>query len=460
MLVITQPGYTDAYYYVTVAERLALGQGLSADFVWNFLEAPPGSELPVASHRFWMPLATVIQAGGIALVGGIVGSFGAAQLATVAVAAAIPVLAYGAARALATGHRAAMVAAALAGLGGAFAPAWVSLDSFAPAAVLGTAFFLMYRRAAAGDLRAGALAGLCVGLLYLARAEGALFGVALLALRSRAGLAGAGVALLIGGAWQVRQILAGYPDDLFARAALLVRYEDFFRLAPPTLDAYLAQWPAALLAKGDALLKNAQTFGLAFAFLLLPGIAVALRRLWGRQEVRAWAGLALLVFLAQSLVWTLHSTRGSYFHSLAALFPFGVALAVAGSRRWAGRPVTAAALAGIASLSIVAVGLWDRAFGPPAAARLAAAQVLPPGRILVSDAAAWRWLSGREAIVMPAEGLAAAGCALARLEPRVLVLEPAHFSAYDEQYRTGETLVESGAIRVFEHRNECRVARR
>lgn len=459
MLVITQPGYTDAYYYVTVAERLALGHGLSADFVWNFLEAPPGSELPVPSHRFWMPLATLIQAAGIALVGGIVGSFGAAQLAIVAVAAAIPAVAYAAARALATGHRAAMVTAAIAGLGGALAPAWVSLDSFAPAAVIGTLFFLLYRRAAAGDVRAGALAGLCVGLLYLARAEGALFGVALLALRSRAGLSGAAVALLIGATWQLRQLSLGYPDDLFARAALLVRYEDFFRLAPPTLEAYLAQWPAALQAKADALVKNAQTFALAFAFLLLPGIVVALRAHLARPEVRAWAGLALLVFLAQSLIWTLHSTRGSYFHSLAALFPFGVALAIAGSRRW--RPtVTVAALAGIASLSVVSVGLWDRAFDPPAAARAAAAQVLPPGRILVIDAAAWRWLSGREAIVTPAEGLSAAGCGFARLEPRVLVLEPVHFSAYDERYRTGEALVESGSIRVFEHRDACRVAGR
>src|SRR5712692_4424450 len=89
----------------------------------------------------------------------------------------------------------ALVAAALAGLGGAFAPGWVSLDAFAPAAVIGTVFFLLYRRAAAGDVRLGAAAGLAAGLLFLARAEGALFGLALLWLmRSpvsrRAGLAG------------------------------------------------------------------------------------------------------------------------------------------------------------------------------------------------------------------------------------------------------------------------------
>lgn len=457
MLVVSHPGYTDAYYYVLVAERVALGQGLTADFVWNLLEAPGQHDLPVASHRFWMPLATLVQAAGIRFVGGLLGSFGAAQLAIVAVAAAIPLLAYHAARSLGTAHRAAMVTAAFAGLGGAFAPAWVSADAFAPAAVLGTSFFLLYRRAAAGDVRAGLLAGLAVGLLYLARAEGALFGLALLALRSRAGLGGAGVALAIGLAWQLRQAALGYPADLLARSALLVRYEDFFRLAPPTLEAYLAAWPEALRAKGDALVTNAVTFLMAFALLLVPGLAVALRRLRTRPEVRAWAGLALLVLLAQSLVWTLHSTRGSYFHSLAAFVPFGVALAVAGSSRWAGRPATVAALAGVAALSVVAVAQWAEAFDGPASRRSAAARSLPPGRVLAIDAAAWRWIAGRETVVTPADGLDVADCALRRIAPRVLVLEPAHFSVYDGRYGSVPR-AEVDGIRIYDHRTQCEVA--
>ena len=460
MLVVSQPGYTDAYYYALVAERVALGQGLTADFVWNFMEVPAFGELPVASHRFWMPLATLIQAAGIRLVGGLVGSFGAAQLAIVAIAAAIPAVAYAAARSLQTTHRQAMLAAAFAGLGGAFAPAWVSLDSFVPAAVLGTAFFLAYRRAALGDIRAGALAGLAVGLLYLARAEGALFGLALLALRSRAGLAGAGVALAIGAAWQLRQVAAGYPTDLFARSAFLLRYEDFFRIAPPTLEAYLAAWPDALRAKGEALLANAITFAFAFLLLLLPGLAVALRRHWARADVRAWGLLALGIFLAQSLVWTLHSTRGSYFHSLAAFVPFGVALAIRGSARWAGRPTAVAALMGVAILSVFSVAQWDEAFNGLARRRMAAVSALPPGTMLAIDGAAWRWISGRRAVVSPADGLDAVACELRRIDPRVLVLEPAHFSAYDERYTSAQPRAEIGGVKVYDYRSECELARR
>ena len=460
MLVVSQPGYTDAYYYAVVAERLALGQGLTADFVWNFMEAPGFQDLPVASHRFWMPLATVIQAVGIRLVGGLIGSFGAGQLAIVLVAAVIPAVGYLAARSFGGTHRQAMLAAAFAGLGGAFAPAWVSVDSFAPAAVLGTAFFLLYRRAAAGDVRAGALAGLAVGLLYLARAEGALFGLAFLALRSRAGLAGAGTALAIGLAWQLRQVAVGYPADLFARSAFLLRYEDFFRIAPPTLDAYLLSWPEALRAKGEALATNALTFAFGFMLILLPGIAVAMRRLGRRADVRAWAALSLCVFLAQSLVWTLHSTRGSYFHSLAAFVPFGVALAVVGSARWAGKPTSVAALTGIALLSIVAIAQWDESFNGLARRRMAAVSALPPGRVLAIDGAAWRWISGRPTVVSPADGLEAVACELRRIDPRVLVLEPAHFSAYDDRYTAGSPRADVGGVKVYDYRSECELARR
>ena len=459
MLVVSQPGYTDAYYYTLVAERVALGQGLTADFVWNFLEAPGSGDLPIASHRFWMPLATLIAAAGIRFAGGIVGTFGAAQLAIVALAAAIPAVTYAASRSLGATHRAALVAAAVAGLGGLFAPGWVSIDSFAPAAVAGSAFFLLYRRAAAGDAGAGALAGLAVGVLYLARTEGALFGLALLALRSRAGLAGVGVALAIGVAWQLRQLALGYPADLFARSALLVRYEDFFRLAPPTLEQYLAAWPEVLSAKGQALVTNAATFAMAFALILLPGLALAVRGRWARADVRAWSGLAALVFLAQSLVWTLHSTRGSYLHSLAAFLPFGVALAVAGSARWSARPLAAAAVAAVAAISAFAVVQWGETFNPVYERRTAIVGALPPGRLIAIDAAAWRWVSGRPSLVTPADGLDEAACELRRADPRVLVLEPAHFSAYDAQYRAGAATAERDGIRIYNYRSRCEVAR-
>jgi hypothetical protein len=339
-----------------------------------------------------------------------------------------------------------------------FAPGFVSADSFAPAALLGTLFFIAFVHAAAGSVRAAVIAGVVVGLLYLARSEGALFGLPLLALAvrpgtRRAGAAGSVVALAIGVAWFARNMSLG-TDDLVARAVLLTRYEDFFTFGTriglgggivgpmDRLSVFLSAWPAVLAAKGAALVTNLITAIFAFMLLFGPLAAAAALSLRARPHVRAWSGLLILLFLVESLVFTLHSTRGSYFHSLAALFPFGIALAVAGAERLASTRaprIAGAWLAGAlvltAVLSFGAVVQWDAAFTPVARARIAAASAIPSGPILAIDAAAWRVITGRPAIVTPSEGYWVAECVALRYGAKWLVLESAHFSAYDSWYR-------------------------
>jgi hypothetical protein len=450
-LVVVQPGYTDAYYYADVAKRLADGQGLSAAFIWNFLEATPGGALPVPSHRFWMPLATVLQSIGISILP-FLDAFGAAQAIEIFIACFIPVVAYRATRTLGASIDLALVAAVLAGLGGAFAPGWVSLDAFAPAAIIGTLFFIAYGRAARGNSDAGAVAGILVGLLFLARAEGALFGLPLLALvrapRTRAGgIAGSVIALGIGLGWLVRDATLGTDPQLFARTVLLVRYEDFFATQAPTWAAFVAALPDVLAAKVAALGVNAITFAFAFGLLLVPGIVAAIRARRADPAVRAFAVLAGLVFLLQSLVVTLHSTRGSYFHSLAAFLPFGVALGTVGTASLIGRlergprmlslARTAAAGGVIAAivLSTFAVMQWDTAFNVPYRARAAQAALIPSGRFMAIDAAAWRWIARRPTVVTPADLSPCAIDRASRSAVKWLVLERTHFSAYDGLYR-------------------------
>jgi hypothetical protein len=446
---VAQPGYTDAYYYSVVASRLAHGEGLTADFIWNFLEAPNFEALPIASHRFWVPLATTLQAGGIALLGGLLGEFRAAQAAVIAVAAFLPAVTYAAARSLDVSPRYPLGAAAVVGLGGVFAPGLVAADSFAPAALIGTLFFIAFRRAEGGSVRAGALSGLLVGLLYLARAEGALFGLALLALAARplsrtAGVAGSVVALAIGGAWFARDLSLG-AGDLLARSVLLARYEDFFRMASPSLAEFANALPDALVAKASALVTNGLTAVIVFLILLGPLAAVSAWRLRARPDVRAWSALLALVFLAQSLLWTLHSTRGSYLHSLAAFFPFGIALAAAGAQRVlatreaaVSRVWAIGALALAMAISAGSIVQWDAAFNAATRARVAALDAIPPGPFMAIDAAAWRYLSGRPVIVTPADGGVDFGCAAALYGARSVVLESAHFRAYNAIYNEAE----------------------
>jgi hypothetical protein len=461
--VVTQPGFTDAYYYVDVARRLAHGEGLTADFIWNFLEAPRLEALPVPSHRFWMPLATVVQAGGIAALEPILGTFRSAQAAIIAVSAFVPTAAYVSARSIGASSRAGLVAAALAGLGGfAFAPAWVTLDSFAIAALVGTSFFVTFTRAAAGDVRAGAIAGALVGLLFLARAEGALFGVALLVLALRrstraAGIAGSGVALAIGLAWLARGLaLPGSPAIALVKGVFLVRYEDFFALTPSgTADL------ATLIGVRLSALWSDLVVALAalLLFLAVP-LWLGLRAGWRFPAVRAFGGLALLIYVAEGVVWPLHATRGSYFHSLAAFYPFAMALVAVGGDAWlarldltARRLTTYGTLLAVLALAVFGLSNWDASFNETYRARVAALDLIPPGPFLAIDAAAWRWISDRSVLVSPADGPETAACVAIHYRVQSLVLEPAHFSAYQSLYDgTGSPWfgqrAERGGIRV------------
>jgi hypothetical protein len=391
-----------------------------------------------------MPLATIVQATGIAALEPILGTFRSAQAAIIAVAAFVPAAAYVAARSIAASSRAALVAAALAGLGGfTFAPAWVTLDSFAIAALVGTMFFVAFARAAAGDVRAGAIAGALVGLLFLARAEGALFGVALLVLVLRrssrvSGIAGSAVALAIGLAWFVRGlVLPGSPATALAKGVFLVRYEDFFALTPSgTADL------ASLIGVRVSALGSDLVVALAalLLFLAVP-LYLGLRAGWRLAAVRAFAALALLIYLAEGLIWPLHATRGSYFHSLAAFFPFAMALVTLGGETWlarldqsARRLATYGTLGAVLVLAVFGLTNWDASFNEPYRARVAALDLIPPGPFLAIDAAAWRWISDRSVLITPADGPERAACVAIAYRVQSLVLEPAHFSAYQSLY--------------------------
>lgn len=467
-VIVSLPGYTDAYYYADIARHLAAGHGLVADFVWSPVEAPGLAPLPIPSNRFWMPLASVVQAAGIALFGASLGSFRAAQLVVIVIAAFVPLVTYLAARSLGAAERWSLLAAALAGIGGLFAPAWVTLDSYGLAALLGTAFFLTFGRAASyADARAGAIAGLAVGLLFLARAEAALFGLAPLALAivprtRRAGIAGSAVALAIGLAWLARNAAVGGAGDVLARSALLVRYEDFFALGGPTVYAFASALPTVVAAKVAALGTNLVTFLFSFALLPVVALVAGARSLWHRPEVRTYVALAAIVFLAQSLVWTLHSTRGSYVHSLSAFLPFGFALAAAGGQSLLDRLSSGAralavgtALAATVLIALAALAQFDATFVASERARRDAVELIPPGPFLAIDASAWRWIADRPVIVTPADGLDAALCMATTYGARSVVLEAAHFSAYDDLYRGAATVpwlgqpLERGAIRIY-----------
>jgi hypothetical protein len=118
------------------------------------------------------------------------------------------------------------------------------------------------------------------------------------------------------------------------------------------------------------------------------------------------------------------------------------------------RLAAAAGVLGALVLSSFALSQWDASFNPPYRARADAVSAIPPGPFLAIDAAAWRWIADRPAIVTPSDGVAAGLCAVAERGARAIVLEPVHFSAYQSLWDGSalfglEAPVTSGIFRIY-----------
>ena len=143
-------------YYVGVARNIVEGRGLVTDAMWSY--ATPPLVLPKPAFELWMPLASLLAALPMALLGA---TFGSAQLSSVLVGAAVAPLAWLIGRDAAGRHgldgRRTMGIAVTAGLGaGLSAPlltATMGPDSSTPFTVLILAGCLFVPGALAGRLR-------------------------------------------------------------------------------------------------------------------------------------------------------------------------------------------------------------------------------------------------------------------------------------------------------------------
>jgi hypothetical protein len=115
---------------------------------------------------------------------------------------------------------------------------------------------------------------------------------------------------------------------------------------------------------------------------------------------------------------------------------------------------TYGSLLAVLALAVFGLTNWDASFNGPYRARVAALDAIPPGPFLAIDAAAWRWISDRSVVIGPADGPEIAACVAIRYRAQSLVLEPAHFSAYQSLYDGAGSSwfglsAERGGIRVF-----------
>jgi hypothetical protein len=375
------PGYMDAEYYLATGSQIAAGRGWVEPFVWNFLANP--ALLPAPSHAYWMPLASLVAAASMSLIGN---GFRAAQIAFVLIAAALPVVTAGTSVALRGGRQGFWLAGILALLPGLFAPYMANTDTFALFGVVGgAAFWLM---AMTGETRRWILwlgIGTLIGLGHLARADGVLLWMPAIfvLVRSRgqraqhAGLALAGYGLvMVPWLWRNLNVFGTILPPGTSRTLWLLNYDELF-LYPADLLTPARWWASGIAAITSARLgaigTNLQTvLAVNGAILLWP---LAILGGWARRRdlgVQAAALYFASLFGAMSLVFPFAGARGGFFHSSTAVMPMlwsltaiGVEVAAAAAPRWrwnADRSrtlFTVVALALAAGLS--AWALWGKA---------------------------------------------------------------------------------------------------
>jgi len=441
----TQPMYTDAYYHFNAATRLARGDGFVEDYLWNYLDAPV--ELPAPSHRYWMPLTSMLAALGMAAVGA-PDDYDAAQAPFILLAAGAALVAYETTRMLGGNRRKAWIAGLLTASGGFFAPRWGAIDTFAPYAVIGSLALLCSGKALMrreGHSRYWVLAGCVAALGHLTRPEGLLVFISVCFAAFPAG----GLVDLIR---RRERAVCLKPLLLVSVSYLLVMLPWFLRnvtalgLVVPTGGLHgigfsqydeLFRYSAAAvpaLALDNVILRllevrwTAALHGIA-TFIAVEGLIVLapfmligwwLRR--GHPLLRGFSALAIGVHVTMILGFPLQSYHGGLFHAVAALFPFWMALGVLGLdaavdwvalRRRSWNAEQAKRVFSIAALGFGAlISLWiahsskvdDGQEMPSIYTELRA--LLPSGaRVMINDPARLYYHLGRGGVTIPSESV-------------------------------------------------------
>ena len=369
-LLVPWPPYTDAAYYDMVAQQLATGHGFTAPVIWSFLEIgsriPADPSLPVPSNGHWMPLTSVVAAGGMALFGP---GWRAGQVPMVLLSTALVPFTYVVGWQLWRSRTVALGGATLALLSGPLLIAAPLVANYAVFGVCGAAALYASCRAVSAR-RAGpwlVAAGLACGLATLTRVDGLLLTVApavawLLRLERRSvvvalgwGFGSAAAFLLVLAPWMARNLATfGAPlPSAGAHMLWISSYNEQFSIGHEiSLSSYLASTsPLAIVgtrlaAWVELLGRTAVLTGGIFVVFFLAGLWMARRR----RELLPFVVYFVLMFAVMGAVFTFHGPKGAFYHSSTAWLPFALPMAVAAvapastaAARWwrfLGRPAT------------------------------------------------------------------------------------------------------------------------
>lgn len=438
------PGYTDAYYYYNAGAKFADGDGLTDMYLWNYVNAP--DNIPTESHRYWMPLASIVAALPMMILGT---NFHAAALAFVPFYLGLACLGMALVAKLGQSRRHVWAAGLSILLGGMYFPFYFTTDTFVLFGLIGAvALVALGFGRESHHWKWYALAGLCSALAHWTRADGLLFFIV-------------GLIVLW---WPIPMENRGKNTVVFILAYFLTMLPLFIRNlaafgAPlPTggigtaflkgyndLFSYPAEWSISdFLDWRMGNIIQSRIEGLTGAFgtwLAVEGFVfltpLALYALWKRRREGFFAGLiwyAVGLHLAMSLVFTYPGIRGGLFHSSTALLPFWVSLGLVGLddvianfarfRKWNTREAQAVFGTAVIFLPLF-LGLWSfsqQTWNQPNLKKYV--ENLPAdARLMVNDPAEWYYHTGRIGVTLPDEPLETAYTIAQRYCVRYLIID-------------------------------------
>lgn len=444
---IAGPGYTDVFYHLNAATRLASGQGLTDPYIWSYIGVP--ETLPIPSHLYWMPMTSLTAAFGMWTLTA-PGNYAAAQWPFALMFAATSCVGFWLGGYIGKMRRHAWVVGLLTLFSGFFTRFWGAIDTFAPYALFGSLCLVFIALTVAeADTKNNRfywlrvlLAGICAGLAHLTRADGVLllivawtaalwpwdlFGKNKQTKISRRLLIAFVITLgyfLAMLPWFIRNLNAiGTPMPLGGTQAIWFRgYDDIFSYPP---DAS----PALLFADGLGTFLQSRWLALTNnlgTFIAVEGLIVMtplmLIGLWVRRKspfLRGFWLYALGLHLAMTFVFPFPGYRGGLLHSAAALIPWWGLLGILGlddcvdwmakrRRRWnakTAKQIYTIGLVGVAIFLSVFIALPNRisAFPTPAIYEALKASLPADARVMINDPAQLYTYTGLGGVVLPNE---------------------------------------------------------
>lgn len=333
----------DADYYFAGGIQLAKGDGFTEPYLWNYLDDPVG--LPHPSHLYWMPLASILAAAGMAASGST--GFWAARMPTILLAGLIPVISALQSQYFLQEKKYAWISGFL----GVFTGMYVIYVSIPETFVLylvlgGLVLLLMLKYDQFSETKnkiwlLSAAVGVLAGLMHLSRTDGILWVVGLgvylgfVLWRSKDSeklrIAIIGIAIfaigyvLIMGAWYVRNLTLfnSLMPPGNSRVLWITDYNQTFYFPADQLTfrnwwaagfaSHLrAWWMAIKMNVGTGIIVQGMVF-------LLPLIGAGLWRNRQRSAVKLTIVMWLISFLLMTFVFPFAGARGGFLHSGSAV---------------------------------------------------------------------------------------------------------------------------------------------